>query len=61
MVRMVGLPVEIGGTAVSVGASVGIAVVPGMTPASAVLHRADMAMYTAKNRGKSSFEINSAA
>jgi diguanylate cyclase (GGDEF)-like protein len=58
LVGAVSEPVDVAGTPVSVGASVGIAVAPpGDTPAGEVLHRADMAMYSAKSRGKRTYQI----
>jgi diguanylate cyclase (GGDEF)-like protein len=57
-------PVTIDGTLVSIGCSIGIALVePGVGAESIdeLLRQADLAMYVAKGRGKNSFEVYDAA
>jgi diguanylate cyclase (GGDEF)-like protein len=49
-------PVAVGGASVRVTASVGVAVSSGAQQVDEVLHQADVAMYTAKARGKDRFE-----
>jgi diguanylate cyclase (GGDEF)-like protein len=58
VVRAVGAPYRLTDAEVTVTASVGVTLArPGEQGASAILHHADMAMYTAKNRGKGTFQI----
>jgi diguanylate cyclase (GGDEF)-like protein len=60
MVHAISMPVDVGGgQSVAVGASVGVAVDhDGETSTDAMMHQADVAMYSAKRRGKGAYEIS---
>ncbi|MDQ1652897.1 MAG: hypothetical protein QOI35_2097, partial [Cryptosporangiaceae bacterium] len=61
MVRAVSMPVDVGEAIVTVGASVGVAVDhDGEASTDTMMHRADVAMYEAKHRGKGAYEISGA-
>jgi diguanylate cyclase (GGDEF)-like protein len=61
MVRAVSMPVDVGEAIVTVGASVGVAVDhDGEASTDTMMHRADVAMYEAKHRGKGAYEISKA-
>ncbi len=58
LLRLLDAPVEVAGTTVTVGASIGIAVdTPGMTDVDDLLGDADVAMYQAKAKGKGRHQV----
>lgn len=48
-------PIQLGGQAFTIGASIGIVTPQSSTSAADLLHRADMAMYAAKTRGRNTW------
>ena len=57
IVEVVSAPAGLGGVVVRVGASVGSATVVGVDDPATLLHRADVAMYSAKAQGKARIQL----